>query len=103
MNQKQIERKSLIVSSIVNLIIAGAGAWVFAVTHIQALFLDFFFSFIAVISSVVAIIISHASKKKNNFISWGALLFRTAVCNFKILAHIITLSCFSSWNIYNSI
>lgn len=65
MIQKQVERKSLIVSSFMNLIIAGAGAWVFTVTHIQALFLDFFFSFIAMLSSVLAVIISKASKKKN--------------------------------------
>ena len=64
MTQKQIERKSLIVSSILNLIIAGAGAWVFSVTHIQALFLDFFFSFIAMISSVSAVVISKASQKR---------------------------------------
>ncbi len=89
MNQKQIERKSLIVSSIVNLIIAGAGAWVFAVTHIQALFLDFFFSFIAVISSVVAIIISHASKKKT--ISYpGGLYFLEPL--YAILKSLLTLS-----------
>lgn len=89
MNQKQIEKKSLIVSSIVNLIIAGAGAWVFAVTHIQALFLDFFFSFIAVMSSVVAIIISHASKKKT--ISYpGGLYFLEPL--YAILKSLLTLS-----------
>lgn len=63
MNQKQIERKSLIVSSIVNFIINGAGIWVFTTTHLQALFLDFFFSLIAFVSSIFAVVISNVSKK----------------------------------------
>lgn len=64
MVQKEIERKSLIVSSLLNFIIAGAGIWVFAVTHIQALFLDSFFSLIAFVSTVLAILISKVSKKR---------------------------------------
>lgn len=89
MNQKQIERKSLIVSSIANLIIAGAGAWVFAVTHIQALFLDFFFSFIAMISSMLAVVISKLSKKRT--ISYpDGLYFLEPL--YAILKSLLTLS-----------
>jgi Predicted Co/Zn/Cd cation transporters len=62
--QKKIERKALIVSSIINFIITGAGIWVFSVTKIQALFLDFFFSLIVFMSSILAIIISKASTRK---------------------------------------
>lgn len=62
--QKAIERKSLIVSMIINLIISGAGLWVFLITNIQALFLDFFFSAIGFISTIFAVIISKASKKR---------------------------------------
>lgn len=64
MNQKQIERRSLIVTLITNLIITGLGLWVFALTNIQALFLDFFFSLIAIISTGLAIVISKVSKKR---------------------------------------
>ena len=64
MNQKRIEQNSLIVSSIVNFVIAGAGVWVFLATHIQALFLDCFFSVIGLVSSILAVIISKVSKKR---------------------------------------
>ncbi|MBO5909915.1 MAG: cation transporter [Clostridia bacterium] len=63
--QKQIERKSFIISSIVNLIMAVAGVAVFIVTKLQALFLDGFFSFIAFLSTIMAIVFSKISKKKN--------------------------------------
>lgn len=64
MNQKQIERKSLMVTSIMNFIITGLGLWVFTLTNIQALFLDFFFSLIALISTILAVVISKVSKKR---------------------------------------
>ena len=62
--QKEIERKSLLVSSSINFIITGAGIWVFSVTKIQSLFLDCFFSLIVFISSILAIIISKSSTQK---------------------------------------
>jgi predicted Co/Zn/Cd cation transporter (cation efflux family) len=61
--QKEIERRSLVVSIIFNGILTGAGIWVFIATRIQALFLDCFFSFIALLSTVMAVIISRTSKK----------------------------------------
>lgn len=66
MDQKKIERQSLIVSSIVNLIMAAAGIFVFALTKLQALFLDGFFSFVAFLSTIMAIIFSKVSKKRNS-------------------------------------
>ncbi|MBR4998313.1 MAG: cation transporter, partial [Clostridia bacterium] len=65
MNQKQIEKRSLIVSTIVNFIMGIAGLIVFFVTKMHALFLDGFFSLIAGISTIMAVIFSKASKKKN--------------------------------------
>ena len=65
MNQKRIEWRSLIVSAIVNFIMAVAGIVVFAITRMQALFLDGFFSFLAFLSNIMAIIFSKVSKKKN--------------------------------------
>ena len=64
MTQKDIEKRALIISSVVNFIIAGAGLWVFLATHIQALFLDCFFSVIALVSSILATVISKASKRR---------------------------------------
>ena len=57
--QKKLEQNALIVCVFFNVIMTGAGLWVYLSTGIQALFLDFFFSFIAVISSLSAIIISN--------------------------------------------
>ncbi len=64
MKQKEIEKQSLMVSVLVNLIITGAGIWVFAVTKIQVLFLDAFFSLIGLLSTVLAIIMAKNSQKK---------------------------------------
>ena len=65
MSQKKIELQSLIVSSIVNFIMAVAGIAVFVITNLQALFLDGVFSLIAFISTIMAIVFSQTSKKKN--------------------------------------
>ena len=65
MNQKKIELKSLIVSSVVNGIMAVAGIVVFCITNLQAMFLDGVFSLIAFISTIMAIVFSKISKKKN--------------------------------------
>lgn len=65
MDQKKIEKQSLIVSAIVNFIMAIAGIIVFAITQMQAMFLDGFFSLIAALSTILAIVFSRISKKKN--------------------------------------
>lgn len=89
MNQKQIERKSLIVSSIVNSIITGAGIWVFAATQIQALFLDAFFSLVALVSTIMAIVISTVSKKKTKSYPGGIYFLEPL---YAIMKSLLTLS-----------
>ena len=64
MTQKKIEKNSLIVSSTINLLMAGAGIWVFAATNIHALFLDGVFSLIGCLSNIFAIILATVSKKR---------------------------------------
>lgn len=64
MIQKEIEHRALIFTTIMNGLITIAGLWVFLTTGIQALFLDFFFSFIALISTLSAAKISKISQKK---------------------------------------
>ena len=63
-NQKQIEWQALIVSTVVNFIMAAAGIVVFALTKLQSLFLDGVFSFIAFLSNIMAVIFAKVSKKK---------------------------------------
>ena len=62
--QKQIEWQALIVSTVVNFIMAAAGIVVFALTKLQSLFLDGVFSFIAFLSNIMAVIFAKFSKKK---------------------------------------
>ena len=64
--QKQIETHALIVSSIVNLIMAVSGLAVFFITNLQSLFLDGFFSFIAFLSNIMALMFAKISNKKNS-------------------------------------
>lgn len=89
MTQKEIERKSLIVGSIFNFIITGAGIWVYAVTHIQALFLDCFFSLIAFISSIAAVVISRASKRKTESFPDGLYFLEPL---YAVIKSLLTLS-----------
>ena len=63
MTQKQIEKRALIITTLVNLIIAAAGTGMWLITGLQMLFLDGFFSLILVISSVTAVLISKLSGK----------------------------------------
>ena len=63
--QKQIEKNALIVSIVVNCIMSVAGIVVFALTTLQALFLDAFFSFVAFLSNIMAIVFANVSSKKN--------------------------------------
>lgn len=67
MNQKRIEKNSFAVSGVVNLVMAGAGIWVFTATNIQALFMDGVFSLIGCISNIFAIIISLLSKRRKTY------------------------------------
>ena len=63
MNQKQIENHALIVTTIVNAIITAAGIWMYFLTDLQVMFLDGFFSLIALVSTIAAVLISILSKK----------------------------------------
>ena len=98
MNQKMIERNSLIVSTIVNVILTLSGLWIFLTTNIQALFLDFFFSFIAIISSVTAIIISRVSKKNTKHYPDGIYYLEPLYAIFKslLILSLITFSVIST-------
>ena len=63
MNQKQIENRALIVTTLVNGVITAAGIWMYFLTDLQIMFLDGFFSLIALVSAIVAVMISKLSRK----------------------------------------
>lgn len=89
--QKEVERKTLIVSSIINVIITGAGVWVFTATNIQALFLDCFFSFIGLISSMLAVVISKTGKRKTNAYPDGLYFLEPMYAILKSLLTLVLL------------
>jgi len=99
LKQKEIERKSLIVSSIVSLIITILGLSIYIITDIQVVFLDCFFAFIALISSLVAFSITKKSKIKTKTHPEGLYFLEPL---FAILKSLLTLfllifSLISTW------
>ena len=62
LTQKQIENRALIVTTVVNAIITGAGIWMYFLTDLQMMFLDGFFSLIGLLSALAAVLISKVSK-----------------------------------------
>jgi len=108
MNQKKIELKSLIVSSVVNFIMAVAGIVVFCITNLQALFLDGVFSLIAFISTIMAIVFSITSKKKNKSYPTGMFFLEPlygiikAILMFVLLATSLYESGATAFTYFNS-
>lgn len=91
MTQKKVEQRALVVSSIINLIMAFAGIGVFYITNIHALFLDGAFSFIGFLSAISAIIISKVSKKTTNAYPHGLFFLEPLYAIFKSLLTLFLL------------
>ncbi len=98
MSQKTIERKALVISVSINLIMTAAGFWVHSITGIQALFLDFFFSFIAALSAIAAIVISKVSSKRTKHYPNGIYFLEPLYAIFKSLLtlSLLAISVFST-------
>lgn len=86
MNHKKIERKSLIVSSIVNGLSGTAGLAVYIMTGLNALLLDGVFSLIAFVSSMVAFYISKNSHRKTTTFPQGLYFLEPLYAIMKSLA-----------------
>lgn len=71
MEQKQIERNALVITTIINAIITCSGIYIYIITDLQALLLDSFFSLIALISTISAIVISKISIRKTKYYPQG--------------------------------
>lgn len=96
MNQKKIEQQSLIFTICMNGLFAVAGLLIFILTNMQSLFLDFFFSLMAMISTISAILISIYSKKKTKkypdgmwFLEPLYAIFKSSLTLFFILGSLI--------------
>lgn len=91
MNQKQIENRVLIVTIFFNAIIAASGIFVYFLTDLQTLFLDGFFSLIALVSTVMAIIISKVSKRKTKYYPHGLYFLEPLYAVFKSVLMIVLM------------
>lgn len=89
--QKRLERQALMVSVAANFIFTIAGIWIFAQTKIQALFLDCFFSFIAFLSTVTAVMISRASRRQTTHYPFGLFFLEPLYAIFKSLLTLFLL------------
>lgn len=94
MNQKQVEKRALMFTTFMNLLLTLAGLWIWKITKIQALFLDFFFSFIALLSTLTATKISQISNKTSKTFPKGMHFLEPLYSIFKTLL-ILTLLIFS--------
>lgn len=86
---KKVEQNALIFSALTNLIMAVSGVVAFHSTHIQAIFLDAYFSVIAMLSSVAAIFISHFSGKKTARFPHGLYILEPLYGIFKALFSLV--------------
>jgi predicted Co/Zn/Cd cation transporter (cation efflux family) len=85
--QKKIEQKALIISSVINFIMAAAGIWVFSVTKIQAIFIDGVFSLIGLISLILAAVLSKESRRKTKSYPDGLVFLEPLYAILKSQVH----------------
>lgn len=91
MNQKQIENRALGVTIFVNAIIAISGIVVYFLTDLQTLFLDGFFSLIALVSTIMAMLISKLSKKETKYYPNGLYFLEPLYAVFKSVLMVVLM------------
>lgn len=80
---EKIEGKSLFIGAVVNILMALAGWYTFFITNSEALLLDGNFSFIAGISTFVAVIIVNKRHKKTKIFPFGRYFYESLFVFFK--------------------
>lgn len=91
MNQKKYEQRALIVGIATNILMGAAGLWVYHITKIGALFLDAYFTLVAVLSGIVATIISKQSKKTSKSFPHGYFMLEPFYAILKTLLTLVLL------------
>ena len=91
LTQKQIENRALIVTTVVNAIITGAGIWMYFLTDLQMMFLDGFFSLIGLLSALAAVLISKVSKRSTKHYPHGLYFLEPLYAVFKSVLLIIMM------------
>lgn len=88
MEYKKQEQRGVILGIVANTIMGIAGVVIYRITKIDALFLDAYFTLLAVFSGVVAVIISKQSKKTSKAFPHGRFMLEPL---YAILKSILTL------------
>lgn len=91
MNQKQIENRALGVTIFFNGIIAASGIVVYFLTGLQTLFLDGFFSLIALVSTIMAMLVSKLSKKETKHYPQGLYFLEPLYAVFKSVLMVVLM------------
>lgn len=98
MTQKQREDRTVRFIIFGNFIATLAGIWVFLATDIQALFLDAFYSAVALLSSIVAFIMARASKLRTKHYPDGLHFLEPLYATLKSLL-MLTLLVYSVYSV----
>ncbi|MEX2784249.1 cation transporter [Streptococcus sp. H49] len=91
MNLKKIEQKSLWVGILINIAMGAIGLVIYRITRIEALFLDAYYTIIAVVSCLVAITISKVSTKRTLLFPNGFFIFEPLYAFLKSSLSLILL------------
>lgn len=91
MSNKTIEQKALIGGIFVNILMCIAGITIYEITHIEALFIDAYFSVITLGTGVLSLIISKITARQNAIFPNGLFALEPLYSLFQSLLTIILL------------
>lgn len=83
MTQKKIEQQGFIIGIFMNVLMGSLGLFVYHITHIQALFIDAYFTIITLISGISAIVISKWSAKTSSRFPKGYFMLEPLYASIK--------------------
>ncbi|MCV3296819.1 MAG: cation transporter [Oenococcus sp.] len=92
MTAKKIEQKSLLAGIFVNLLMSCAGILVYRTTHIEALFVDAYFSVITFFSAIVSLVVSRLSSHRSKMFPGGFFVLEPLYSLFQSVLTVVLLS-----------
>jgi len=91
MSQKQIENRALVVTMLANGIVAAAGITMYFITKLNLMFVDGFFSLVALASTLIAVLISKYSYKTTRHYPHGMYFLEPLYAVFKAVLMIVLM------------
>ncbi|MFT8812932.1 MAG: cation transporter, partial [Oenococcus sp.] len=92
MTAKKIEQKSLLAGIFVNFLMSCAGILVYRTTHIEALFVDAYFSVITFFSAIVSLVVSRLSSHRSKMFPGGFFVLEPLYSLFQSVLTVVLLS-----------